>query len=260
MPKRFPDEQRFHIFELARQGLSYTEIAEKMKKEYPEDWSSDYAHRTVAKIVKEEMDEKVAETGIDTDKTLDEMSRDERYRFIEARLSHTPRFRLAFKNFDEDDKSVFIEEYLSIIRSTETLTEAEEQALFAAIMELVLAFKALGRKETQEKLRDQSLSGEIPETDPRFTRHVDSKYQKEHDDHMKLYQKGMSELKMSRSQRLKEVRSQKQTLVDVAAALSQKNAQAEVADEIERLSKYKDEQLIKLLEEGHIHGVFESYQ
>ena len=114
--------------------------------------------------------------------------------------------------------------------------------------------------EYEEKLRDRSLAGEIPETDPRFRRHVDDKYQREYDQHMKMHQKIMEGLKMSRSQRLKEVRSQKQTLVDLAEELSSKNAQSEVADEIERLSRLKDNELKKLYDDGHLHGIFEGFQ
>ena len=64
---------------------------------------------------------------------------------------------------------------------------------------------------------------------------------------------------MSRQQRLKEVRSQKLTLVDLAESLSSKNAQSEVAEEIEKLAKVKDEELKRLLEDGYLHGVFEDF-
>ena len=256
MPKIFPDEQRSRVRELAAQGLPNTEIADKMKEEYSSDWTSKYADRTVARILKDEPSEDESSYGDDAEKTLDEMSREERFRFIEARLKRTGRFRMAFRSFNEDEKGVFIDEYLNIIRSTETLTEAEEQALFASILELVLAFQCLNRKEQEEKYRDQSLEGEIPEEDPRYRRHVDGKYQQEYDQHMKLYLKGMDGLKMSRSQRLKEIRTQKRTLVDVAEELSQKNFQSEAADEIERYSKMKDAELKRLLDLGHIHGVF----
>jgi hypothetical protein len=255
MPKVFPDEEKFRVRQLSADGLTHTEIARKMKEEYPGNWSSDYAHRTVARILKTE-EETISRIE---EKTLDEMTREERFRFIESRLQSTPRFRLAFKNFEKEEKDLFITEYLSVIKSTDTLTEVEEQAVFSAILELILAIQALNRKEREEKWRDQSLEKKIPEDDPRFRRHVDDKYQREYDQHMKLYQKGMDGLKMSRAQRLKEVRSQKQSLVDLAEMLSQKNAQAEVADEIKNLSKLKDEELKKLLDEGHIHGVFDQF-
>jgi len=255
MPKIFPEEEKSRVRSLADEGHSHAEIARKMKEEFPANWSAKNANRTVASVLKK-ADETLSRTE---DKTLDEMTREERFLFIEHRLQNSPRFRMTFKSFGGDEKELFISEYLSVIKSTDTLTEVEEQAVFAAILELILAFQALNRKEQEEKWRDESLNGDIPEGDPKYRRHVDNKYQQEYDQHMKLYQKGMSELKMSRAQRLKEVRSQKQTLVDLAEALSQKNAQAEVADEIERLSKVKDEELQKLLEGGHVHGVFEQY-
>ena len=129
----------------------------------------------------------------------------------------------------------------------------QEQALFASILELILAFQALNRKEMEEEWRDQSLQGTIKDTDPKFRRIVDDKYHREYDQHMKLYQRGMEQLKMSRKDRLQEVRSQKQTLIDLAEELSTKNAQSEVADEIERLAKMKDEELKRLLDLGHLH-------
>jgi hypothetical protein len=164
---------------------------------------------------------------------------------------------MAFRSFGKDDKDVFVDEYLNVIRSTDTLTEVEEQALFASILELILAFQALNRKEKEERWRDESLEGEIDEDDPRYRRVVDNKYQQEYDQHMKLYQKGMEQLKMSRKDRLKEVRSQKLSLVDLAEELSNKNAQSEAADEIERLAKLKDEELKRLLELGHLHASFD---
>jgi hypothetical protein len=255
MPKVFPEPEKRRVRELASEGKTNAEVARLMKEEYPDNWNSSYAHRTVSKILKEaeELTERLEH------KTLDEMTRDERFRFIEGRLKESPRFKMTFRNFAQDEQDLFINEYLDVIKSTDTLTEVEEQAVFAAVLEFILAFQALNRKEIEEKLRDQTLEGEFEETDPRFRRHVDDKYQREYDQHMKLYQKGMSELKMSRSQRLKEVRSQKQTLVDLAEELSNKNASAEVADEIERLSKLKDGELKKLLEQGHIHGVFSKF-
>lgn len=257
MPKVFSDEQRLMVKNLAAQGKNNTEIAELMAAQFPADWSAKSAHRTVARILKEIETVSVGMHALP--KTLDEMTREERARYIEARVLTTPRFRMAFKNFEPEEREVFVSEYMNVVRSTETLTEVEEQALFSSILELILAFQALNRKEKEEQWRDQSLAGDIKEDDPRFRRHVDDKYQREYDQHIKLYQKGMEQLKMSRKDRLKEVRSQKQTLVDLAEELSSKNAQSEVADEIERLSKMKDEELKRLLELGHLHGVFDEF-
>lgn len=254
MPKFFSKDEKDMVFLLNKEGRGHTEIAKIMAEKFPATWSAKTAHRSVARILKGKEDDG------ETDKTLDEMTRDERAHFIENKLQDTPRFQITFKNFSDIEKKVFIDEYLQVIKSTDTITEAEEQALFASILEFVLALQSLARKEREEQLFEKSMAGEIDEDDVKFRRMVDSRYQKEYDSHMKLYQSGMDGLKMSRTQRLKEVRSQKLTLVDLAEQLSAKNAQAEVADEIERLSKNKDEELQKMLQNGHLYGIFEDYK
>lgn len=256
MPKVFPKEERDEVLQLSNEGRTYVEIAKIMAERHPENWNTKTAHRAVSRILKGKTDDGDGED----EKTLDEMTRDQRAIFVEARLQLTPRFKATFENFSKEQKEVFVGEYLQVIRSTDTITEAEEQALFASILEFVLALQALSRKEREEQMFEQSLRGEIPVDDPRYRRFADDKYHKEYDAHMKLYQKGMEQLKMSRSQRLKEVRSQKQTLIDLAEELSSRNAQAEVAEEIERLSKHKDEELQKMITEGYIYGIFEDYQ
>jgi len=263
MPKIFTPEEKLQVIELSKQGKTHKEIAEIMKRNHPDHWSAKNSFRSVSKILREseeDLEQEVVALDADEAKTLDEMSRDERYRFIQSRLRTTPRFNMAFKQFDDEERDFFVDEYLNIIRSTDTLTEAEEQSLFAAILSLTLSFQALNRKEKLEKLRDRTLNGEFEDDDPRFTRIVDDKYQREHDQHMKSYVKAMEGLKMSRQQRLKEVRSQKLSLVDIAESLSSKNVQAEIAEEIEALSKLKDAELKRLIELGHVYAKFEGYE
>ena len=254
MPKVFTKEEKDMVQTLSNEGRTFVEIAKIMSEKFPTTWNAKNANRSVARILKGKDDDS------EDEKTLDEMTRDERTRFIEKKLQSTARFKIAFKNFDEEEKAVFIGEYIDVIKSTETITEAEEQALFASVLEFVLALQALSRKEREEKYYEQSINGTIVEGDPRHRRFMDERYAKEYDAHMKLYQKGMEQLKMSRSQRLKEVRSQKMTLVDLAEELSSRNAQAEVAEEVERLSKHKDDELKKMIENGHLFGIFEDYQ
>jgi hypothetical protein len=255
MPKLFPDTERSMVKQLAKEGLTHVAIAEKMATLYPANWNNKSGARAAARILKDETESKAVAKEVGP-KTLDEMSREERFRYIRDRLQSTPRFRMVFDEFSDDEKEVFIDEYLSIVRATDTLTEVEEQALFTAILELILSFQALRRKQREEKLYEDSMSGKIPEDDPKFRRFVDDKYHKEHDQHSKLHQQGIRNLKMSREQRLKEVKSERRTLVDLAEELSTKTVQAEVANNIEVLSKLRDDELKKMLEEGHLFGVF----
>lgn len=253
MPKIFPKEERDAVLQLSNEGRTYVEIAKIMQERFPTNWNSKNAHRSIPRILRGKEDD------AEDEKTLDEMTREERFKYIESRLQGTARFKITFANFNQEQRDVFIDEYLKVIKSTENITEAEEQALFASILEFILALQALSRKEREESLFEQSQNGDIPPEDARYRRFVDDRYHKEYDSHMKLYQKGMEQLKMSRSQRLKEISSQKQTLIDLAQDLSSRNAQAEVSEEIERLSKFKDSELKKMIEEGHLYGIFEEY-
>lgn len=254
MPK-FTLEEKVEVRALSKEGHSNTEIARRMSEKYPDNWGAKSAHRSVARILKGEDDPENQEI-----KTLDEMTREERYDHIDDKLTTTPRFKMTFKNFSIEEKEVFKNEYLRIVKSTDTLTEAEEQTLFAGILELVLAYQSLSRKEKLEKLRERTLDGEFQEGDPRFTRVVDDRYQKEYDQHMKLYLGFIKHMKMSREQRLKAVSTQKVSLIDIAEQLSSKTAQVEAAVEIEKLSNQRDEELQKLLDSGYLYGIFEGYE
>jgi hypothetical protein len=61
---------------------------------------------------------------------------------------------------------------------------------------------------------------------------------------------------MSRDQRLKDISGQKKTLTDIAQELSSRSAQADAAEEIERLDKLKEAELARMLEKGFIFGEY----
>lgn len=253
MPKIFPQAEREAVKRLSREGLTNTSVAQKMTEMFPGNWKTKSGGRAVARILADVQEQNASAA----EKTLDEMGRDERFKHISSRLQSTPRYRMALGHFADDQRETFIDEYLRIVKSIDTITEVEEQSLFAAIIEYILAFQALARKEQEEEYYAKSMTGDIPDTDRRYRRFVDDKYQKEYDQHMKLYQAGVKNLKMSREQRLKEVRSERLTLVDLAQELSSQSTQSEVADEIAVLSKARDKELKIMLENGHLHGVFE---
>lgn len=256
MPKTFPKEETDLILSLHNESKTNAEIVKIMAERYPDNWSKKSSPKTIRNII-ERFENSIIEGTNILDKSLDEMTKDERFRFIEKRLESTPRYRMVFKSFNNEEKELFKEEYFNIIKSTESLTEVEEQVLFSSVLEFVLAMQALGRKEREEKYYEDSLKGLIKEGHPTFRRVIDDKYGKEYEAHMKTYQNGIQSLKMSRSQRLKEIKSQKISLVDLAEQLSNKNAQVEVADEITRLSKLRDEELKRMLDNGFLFGAFE---
>jgi hypothetical protein len=255
MPKTFSDEECAAVIQLSQEGLSYMDIAKRMAEIYPVNWNNKSGHRSVARIVKKHGTVGKNEAR-KSEKTLDEMSRDERFLFISDRLRTTPRFRMAFEGFSVPHQDVFIDEYLKIIKATDTLTEIEEQSLFTAILEFILALQCLARKQREEDLYDRSMSGDIQPDSLMFRSCINKNFQDEYDKHMKMYQSSIKSLKMSREQRLKEVRSERRTLVDLAEELSNKNVQANVANEIEHLSMVSDEELKRMIENKHVFGEF----
>ena len=258
MPKTYSKLEHLKILELHQQGLTNRAIVDEMQKIFPGKWTSTYAVKAVARIIQQyKEDSEDGSLSTPLLKSLDEMTKDERFVYVSSKIQKMPRFLMAFKNFDKKAKEVFVEEYLSVIRSTESLTEVEEQALFSAVLELVLALQALSRKEQEEIYYQQSMDRQITSNDPRFRTSVDDKYQKEYDQHMKLYNTWLKTMKMSREQRLKEIRSDRKSLVDLAEELSHKSVQSQVIKEIMELSKLRDKKSKTMIDKKYILGSFE---
>ena len=251
MTKAIPESIKIRILELVRQGKTDQEIVGLIG------WKYKTAARRVGDIRRTASIFSATSNSSTAPKTLDQMGREERFEFLKKFVSTTPRARIFFASFSEEEKQFFLDEYLNIVKSTDSLNEAEEQALFSAIVELVLASRALKKQKIEEDLYEKTMNGQIQPDDIRFRREISDQFPKEHDSHMKLYQKFLEDLKMSRSQRLKEIRSDKRTLMDVVEELSSKTAQADAANKIEQLAKMRDEELTKLIKNGFLMGYFE---
>jgi hypothetical protein len=251
MPKA-TDAEKNLILKLHNEGHKDAYIAEQLG------WDNPTAVRSVAryrKQIKTEHHEVVEQT--EEDKTLDEMSRFERYDLLKLRLPDSPRCKMVFESLTDQEQKFFLDEYFRIIKETDSLTAPEEQSLFAATVEFVLAYRALSFAKREQDYYQQSLNGDFQEDDIRYRRTDRSEtYQKQYDTHMKLNSKNMDTLKMNRKDRMKEIKSERRTLVDLAQELSSKNAQANAAEEIERLTKLKDEELKRLIDNNYLRGVF----
>jgi hypothetical protein len=252
MPKATEAEKNL-ILKLHSEGHKDAYIADQLG------WDNPTSVRSVARYRKQIKSEQVEIVEQhDEEKTLDEMSRFERYDLLKLRLPDSPRCKMVFESLTEQEQKFFLDEYFRIIKETDSLTAPEEQSLFAATVEFVLAYRALAFAKREQDYYQESLDGAITEDDIRYRRNDKSEtYQKQYDTHMKLNSKNMDTLKMNRKDRMKEVRSERRTLVDLAQELSNKNAQASAAEEIERLSKLKDDELKRLLDNNYLRGVFE---
>jgi hypothetical protein len=246
------------IAQLFEIGKSDQEIAADLG------WKHKDAVRTVSKQrLKMGISRRNADTAnaaeskaIAKNKLLETMTKDERFNFLKVRFSTNPRNQLVFQTFSKEEADMFLDQYYNVLQSTDSITEAEEQQLFAAMVEYVLAYRVLRMKSEEEKCVEETLKGEHESDDPRYKLRVDKRYDEEYHSHLNNYKEFMSEGKMSRRQRLDKVKSERRTLIDIASELSTNTAQALAADEIERLSILSNEELAKMIKEGHILGDF----
>lgn len=253
------DQELTVIAQYAELGKSDDEIAVLLG------WDKDMADAARA-VARQRRKLNLKKTGADapkkdvsalSKKLLEVMTRQERYDFIKARIYTNPRNVMVFKALSKEEEAFFLNEYYNVLQSTDSLTEPEEQQLFAAVIEYVLAYRSLAIKSEEERCVQETLEGKWTDSDPRYKLKVDPRHDEAYSTHLSNFQSFMNNLKMSRKQRLDKVKSDRRTLVDVASELSTQNAQAQAADEIERLSIISDEELKKLVESGYVMGLFE---
>lgn len=269
MAKQTLQADKDRITELAGEGKTDAEIAKALG------WTNKTAARSVGNIRRAmglkkagiKLISKVAKPTTDLNISMDQMTKEDRFAYIHEKFARDPRTQFVLGVMGNEEKELFTSEYFSILKSTDSITEAEEQQLFTAMLEYVLAMRAYRMKTDEEKLYNESKRGQIPQfiigpdgkqiVNHKFRATVNPRFEDEYNSHLKNYDKFMDALKMSRKQRLDRIKQDRKSLVDVAMELSSKDAQASAAGEIEKLDKLKDEELQKMIENGFIIGVFE---
>lgn len=263
MPARtISDIEKQTIHKLAAEGKSDAQIADILG------WTHKGKVRSVAQIRRKDgpANQKFAVKMAATGQSLEQMSKAERITFLHQGFETNLRTKLTFENFSNNEKDLFRQEYFNALKSIESLTEAEEQQLFIAILEYVKAMRAMQVQSSEERLYAESMRGQIKkhitglngasEINPNWRATVDPRFAEEYDTHLKAYREIMDDLKLSRKQRLDKIKSDKKTLVEVAVELSNIDAQAQAAEDIERLSKETNETLQEMLKNGYLLGKF----
>lgn len=254
------DKQR--IRELVQNGLSYAEIVkslgwDKIGLVDPED----AVRKQVAVLRKEPsivpLRDKPVE--IDSKTSIEHMSRESRNEHLRLRLRLSPRYKSTVdKTFSEEEKELFEYEYCEAIKSMDSLNEAEEQMLFSAQCEYVLLHRARSLKAEEERCIAETLAGRWSQGDPRFLRRVNEQLTSDERMHMERYESLMKALKLSRAQRLdKKDDGSRKTMKDLANELSRSDAKNVAADEIASLDRKTNEELKRLLDNGHLYGIFQ---
>ena len=254
MPKIFQQYEIETVVKLASQGLKDKEIAKKLG------WNHKTAERTVAKIrrdaQKTEKQRQIEYYGEEEERLLDTMSRKARVKYIESTMLKSPRAKAILDELTVLEKELFLDEYYKILRSTDSITEAEEQALFSAMLEYVLHFRCLRLDAEEYKMYNETMQNRHKKGDIRFRDIYVGNFKRDAEKHFQQWLKLMESLKATREQRLKELRRDRKTIVDLAAELSSKNKQAEALQHIERYNKLNDEELRRAIKSGELFGDF----
>jgi len=266
MKKKQPPYDVEQIRALFLAGLSDKEIAEKLGRNAPTAWRTIQGIRIRNGWVKKPgvKKENATEDPVETVEKIQEiikiesMPTEERVKYFRELLKKSQRFAYMFQTLNPDEVSLFQEEYFKVLQDVDDLSMTEEQALFFAIYELVLALRAQKNRKTEEDNVEASREGRIKPDEPKYVLHVNEQHDREYTSHMKNYQKLIEDLKLSRKQRLDREIKTKKSILDFVYELSDEDAQKSVAEEIRRLNKKEDAELKRLLESGYLLGYFAS--
>lgn len=149
MPKNnITQADRDRIADLAGQGKTDAEIAAELG------WSHKTAARSVG-IVRRNLGLKKAGSKLTTkvgnpvsepEISMDQMTKDDRFAYIQSKFAQDPRTNFVLGVMGQEEKELFTTEYFRILKATDSITEAEEQQLFTAMLEYVLSMRAFRMK------------------------------------------------------------------------------------------------------------------
>lgn len=260
--KKHPRYDVEQIRTLFLAGMKDKEIAKKLGRHSPSAW------RTIQKIrlkhgwerptgaLPEPCDDSTS-NDTTTPVSLSDMTSEERIAHLKRTFSTSQRFAYMFSTLDPDEVNIFQEEYFKVLHDVDDISMTEEQSLFLAIYELVLALRAQKNRKDEEDIVRQCRRGEMTEENPCFTIHVSERYEREYTAHMKQYQSLIDNLKLSRRQRLDKQIQGKKSFLDFAHELADSDAQKSVAEEIRKLNKLDNKELKRLIDSGYLLGYFE---
>jgi hypothetical protein len=176
---------------------------------------------------------------------LNELTRKQRVTFMKSQMPDSARGKHIFNNvLSSEEQDLFLEEYFNVLREEDSITSAEEQQLFNAVLHLVLAWRA-SAQDRQCYLKSP-LSGYTGNDQQIYT----DMFKKDYQENMKKYNDFMRTLKLSREQRLKDMQRQGTTFLDYAEKFAKNDEQAKAIDEILKLEAASQDELKRLQRNG----------
>lgn len=230
------------------EGLTHKEIALRLGRPNARAVMNQYKKAKAAGVVSSFGDITAPESSMKEMDQLNELSRKQRVVYLRHRMLTGAKNKHTFNNIlDDAEREIFMEEYFNILQEEDSLTAAEEQQLFNAILHLTLAFRAAA--QDKQCYLNSPMSGNPGATSP----YIDV-FKSEHHDQMKKYGDTMKGLKLSRAQRLQDLQRHGTSFLDFAEVFVRGDEQAKAADEIMRIEEFSEIELKKLQANGWLIG------
>jgi transposase-like protein len=179
------------------------------------------------------------------------MSREERVRYLMARLKQSARGKAILLALDADQQIIFAEMYHEVVEEFDSLTSAEDQMLMQAILAYCMYLRACQLSSQAEQAFMLMMAGKLEDDDPkRAIAGVADRYKRDMETKHKEYVTLMDKLKATRDQRLKSVTDQRKTFGEMMREYATKDARNNLIKDILAVEKMSDDELKRMLEGG----------
>ena len=249
MAAHFTKEEIQEIIRLKdEEGLTHRQIAEKLNRLDGDGVPNERSIMIQYTKYKKEQEANGGPASIVEEphqKDLNELTRKQRVDYLKDKLPKSARGQHIFNNvLSTQEQELFLEEFFNVIREEDSLTSAEEQQLFNATLHLVLAWRAAAQdRECYNRSPNSGYTGPNP------TVYIDI-FKRDFQDNMKKYNEFMKSLKLSREQRLENIKRQGTSFLDFAEKYAKNDSQAKAADDILKLEYASEAELKRLQENG----------
>lgn len=270
-----PDEKKT-ILQLAKEGYTQKQIAEKLRPGVPTAW------RTVGDIIRDERKRAERATPVTTlapGVTSTPIIPSSQFTYnstveLPDGMVNSLTAREFMGMMDDDQAAIFIATYEDLRGDAdeESLTPAENEMLIRAAYSNVKYLRAQSLLNTAESYLMMELDGLLTDSDAdkakkRFAGGRES-YKKEVEQWQKEYREYLNDLKLTRRQRLDKIKDTRNTLLDLQQELTEQARKGSIVEDIKRINHATEDEFRRMAKgqpgpDGKVHswliGAFSEY-
>ena len=244
-----PDEKRA-VLQMHKEDYTYRQIAEKLRPGVASAW------RSVGEIVRESRDRAVTDQPVGSGVKQHQIIAPRAQYSSKVELSESMADSLTAREFmtmmDDDQRAIFVATYEDLRGDAdeESLTRAENEMLIRAAFSNVKYLRAQSLLNVSESYLMLDMEGGLPDSDEgkakrRFAGRGDA-YKKEAEQWQKEYMDYLTDLKLTRRQRLDKIKDTRNTFLDLQLELSHKIQQDSMVEDIKRINKATTEEFHRM--------------